>query len=189
MADLTIQKKIYLDGNKPGGPDASLDGETSSPPSTPYAFMAGDTYPVIVYFRARAADNGASTALTPVAGSTCVIAGKLATPDTLLFSAELAILGECYAGTLDTNTAEVIAALTSVNRGGSVPVFIDCEVKDAAGTKVLSYRANCNLYQQVYAGETSPSSVVPPTPIILSPDGSRWQIAASNDGELKLTKV
>jgi hypothetical protein len=190
MADLTLEKKIYLDGAKSGGPDASLDGLSSSPPSTPYAFVAGDTYPLKVYFRARADDNGASTALNPVAGSTLVVAGKLAASGGgLLFSSSLTVSGDFFTGTLDLNTAEVVAALATTAHGGYIDVFVDFEVKNAGGTVVLTYRANCLLYQQVYAGETAPSSVVPPTPILLSPDGSRWEIAATDDGQLSLTKV
>ena len=190
MADLTIEKLIYLDGAKPGGPDASLDGTTSSPPSVPYSFVAGDVFPVKVHFRARATDNGASTALTPVSGSTCVMAGKLAASGgTLLFSSSLTISSDFFTGTLNLNTAEVATALSNTAHGGSLDVYVDFEVKNAGGTVVLTYRANCKLYKQVYAGETSPSTVVAPTPILLSPDGSRWQITATDDGGIQLTKV
>lgn len=190
MADLTIEKQIYLDGAKSGGPDASLDGLLSSPPSSPFSFVAGDTYPLKVYFRTRAVDNGASTALTPVTGSTLVVAGKLtASNSALLFSSSLTVSTDHFTGTLDLNTVEVAAALSSTAHGESLNVFVDFEVKNAGGTVVLTYRANCKLYKQVYAGETSPSAVVAPTPILLSPDGSRWQMMATDDGGIDLKKV
>lgn len=189
MANLDILKEIYLDGAKSGGPDCALDGLTSTPAGTPYSFIAGDTYPIKVYFRAKASDGGVSTALTPTAGSTCVVAGKSAGGSTLLFSATLAVSGDFYTGTIDLNTDTIATAMSSLQNGQSIDVYVDFEVRNAGVTQILTYRATCKLYKQTYAGETAPSSVVTPPAILVSPDGSRWQLSIDNNGAVNGTKV
>lgn len=190
MGSLTIEKSVYLDGAKNGGPDASLDGLNSNPPSTPYSFVAGDKFPVNVYFREKALDEGLSVALTPVAASTCVIAGKLAaSAGDLLFSSDLTVSTDHYTGTLDLNTTPIATAMTSIEHGAYLAIYVDFEVKNAGGTVVLTFRANCLLYKQVYAGETSPGTVSAPAPILVSPDGSRWQMSVDDSGGPIFTKV
>lgn len=188
MSDLAISKKIYLDGERSGGPDASLDGTASNPPSTPYSFVAADRFPLEVYFRQRAVDNGASTALNAPSGSTCVIAGKTAS-GTLLFAEVLTASSDHYAGTLDLTSAEVAAAVLGLPNGGSIDLYVDFEVKNAGETNTLTFRANCKLYKQIYDGGAAPAAVTVPPTVAVSPDGSRWRLDITNDGALQPVKV
>jgi hypothetical protein len=191
MGAITIGQNLFIDGMRPGGADAALDGTTSTSLSSPVSFVAGDVLTLKLWFRERATDGGASTAMTIPSGSVIVVGGKLASSaGELLFSAtSFAADGDGYIATLDLNTTPISTALSSTSHGGHLDIFVDIEVQNAGNTARATYRVNGRLYKQVYAGETSPSSVVTPTPVLLSPDGSRWQITASNDGELTLTKV
>lgn len=191
MGAITIGQNLFIDGMRPGGADAALDGTTSTSLSSPVSFVAGDVLTLKVWFRERATDGGTSTAMTIPSGSVIVVGGKLASSaGELLFSAtSFSADGDGYIATLDLNTTPISTALSSIDHGRYLDIYVDIEVQNAGNTARATYRVNGRLYKQVYAGETSPSSVVPPTPILLSPDGSRWEIAASNDGEIQLTKV
>jgi len=190
MGTLNISRSLYLDGLMPGGHNCALDGTLSSPPSMPFAFTAGDTFPISVFFREKSPTMGASTALTPASGSTCVMAGKIAaSAGVLLFLSELTVSSDHYVGSLDLNTDAIVAIMTAVNHGEYVDIFVDFEVRNAAETEIQTYRTPCRIYKQVYAGETTPSSVVVPPPVLVSPDGSRWQMSVTDDGQTQFTKV
>lgn len=191
MTAIAIGANLFIDGMRPGGADAALDGTTSNSSATPPSFVAGDVLDLKLWFRERAADGGTSTAMTIPSGSVIVVAGKLAdSSGDLLFSATgFTADGDGYKATLDLNTTPISTALSSTAHGGYLAIYIDIEVQNAGNTARATYRVNARLYKQVYAGETSPSAVVPPTPILLSPDGSRWQMMATDDGGIQLTKV
>lgn len=188
MSDLTLAKSIYLDGERSGGPDASLDGEASNPPSTPYSFIVADRFPLNVYFRKRSTENGNSTALNPPTGSTCVVAGRTSS-GALLFAELLTVSGDHYTGTLDLTPAAVAAAVSTLAFGGAADLFLDFETKNAGETNTLTFRANCKLYKQVYDGTTPAGPVTVPPTVAVSPDGSRWRMDITNDGALQPVKV
>jgi hypothetical protein len=191
MATLNREFLIYIDGAKWGGLDATLDGTSSAPPSLPHCFMAGDRATLKLFFRARDAANGPSTADTLPAGSTIVVAGRVAASDgALLFVASsFSASGDAYAGTVDLNTDAVATVMTSVAYGTYLDIYLDIEVRDAGDTVRTTYRINARLYKQVYAGEIAPSVVVPPAAILESPSGYRWQLAVTDDGQLQMTRV
>jgi hypothetical protein len=195
MATLSRELSLYIDAQKPGGLNAILDGLLSSPPSYPPSFMAGDKVPLKVYFRQRSATNGVSTYLDPDVGATLVVAGRSVNSGTLLFAASsFTIQGTgtdaaCFSGTIDLATAEIEAALASVNYGESVDMYVDIEERNAGNTERLTFRANCRLYKQVYSGETAPASVTLPPAVLTAPDGSLWQLTIDNAGQLTSTRI
>lgn len=191
MGTLNLEKALYLDGAKSGGLDASLDGTTSSPPSIPYSFMSGDKFTLNVYFRERSAQNGTSTAMTLAAGSKIVVAGKVSTPDgSLLFTASgFTVSGEAYVGAVNLDTEPIRTIMTPVANGAFLDMFLDIEVSNADDSKNLTFRANCRLYKQAYAGETQPSPLTLPPTTRTSPDGSVFELGVSNDGQSLWTKV
>lgn len=194
MATLNREILLYIDGDRPGGLDALLDGKRSSAPNVRPAFMTGDKCSVKLLFRSKPVDLSASSALDLAVGATIVMSAKTKEGTSLLFSvSSFAESGSSddkgYAGTLDLNTAECLAATASLGNNESVLIYIDIEVRDAGNTERLTYRVAAYLYKQVYAGEVAPTPVLYPIGNFASPDGSIWVMSVTNDGQPTFTKV
>lgn len=196
MPNSTLGRTIslYVDGAKYGGLDALLDGKTSAPPSYSPTFMAGDVCTLDVYFRARATDNGVSTAYDLAAGATLVVVGRKSTGDILFSASSFTATGSGsddskMTGTLSLATTEIETALTSVEYGSYISIYVDIELRNAGNTERITYRFEAKLYKQVYSGEVSPSDVVLPAALLESPSGYRYQLAVTDDGQLQLTRV
>lgn len=191
MAELTRAIALYIDGDRSGGLNAQLDGTTSSPPNTPQSIMAGDKCALSLYFRRRASDNGASTVLDLPAGSTIVVAGKIATPaGSLLFVTTGFTAGtNCYSATIDLNTDAIATAMSTVANGAWLDVYIDIEIRDASDSERLTFRVTARLFKQVYEGGVSPSLVVLPAAILQAPGGSRWQLTVDDNGVISATRI
>jgi hypothetical protein len=191
MATLSREIAIYIDGSRSGGLDAVLDGKLSTARSYPHALMAGDKCPLKLFFRARDPQNGASTALELAAGSTMVVAGRTTAGVILFASSSFAAAGTGddahMLGSIDLATAEIETALTAVNFGASIDIYIDIEVRDAGNTERLTFRAAAKLYKQVYDGSSIATSIAFGT--MTAPDGGVWQIGVTNDGQPSFTKV
>jgi hypothetical protein len=188
MATMNLEKALYLDGAKSGGPDAALDGKTSSPPVSPFALMSGDKCPLKVYFRTRDANNGDSTWIDLPALSTLVVAGRTLTGGILFYSSPFVPSGagtddSCHSGIIDLTSTAIELALQSTNYGGYIDMFVDVEVADAAGATLLTFRALSRLYRQVYSG----SSAQPSVPM-LSPSGYLWSLAIDDNGAWSVTR-
>jgi hypothetical protein len=183
MTTLARSVSLYIDGNKSGGLNAALDGTLSSPPPNPTSLMAGDRCPVALYFRARATDDGASTVLELPAGSTVVMAGRMATGALLFASTGFTAGSTCYTGTIDLGTAAIEAALAGTAYGASVTIYLDIEVRDAANLERLTFRIVASLYKQVY-GDVSALPAVN----LLSPSGYSWALTIDDDGNMAQTR-
>ena len=194
MTTLNRVMELYIDGAKYGGADALLDGKRSSSPNSRPSFMAGDRCGVKLLFRSKPTDLSATSALELDAGATIVMSAKTASGTDLLFSVStFAASGseddKGYAGTLDLNTAECLAATASLENNASVSIYIDVEVRDAGNTERLTYRVQAYLHKQIYSSEVAPGTVDLPAAILVAPGGSRWQIGVDDNGLLTMTRV
>ena len=192
MGTLARAVSFYIDGAKSGGLNALLDGTTSAMPSLAPALMAGDKCACNLFFRERDSENGASDPMDLPAGSTIVMAARLATADSdvLFVSSDFAGgEGESWDGTIDLNTTPITTAMANVKYGSAVDINIDIEVRDAGDTERLTFRFAAKLYRQIYEGGVAPSVVVLPAAILESPDGSRWQLSVDDNGQIAAERI
>jgi hypothetical protein len=199
MATAIPEINLFLDYLKPGGIEPLLEEFKSKPVYTRAAVMSGDVCKLRLYFRKRGATAETdSTEETLPAGSTIVVAGKNAadlTSDSLFCASSFSEVtglntSKCYESTLDLNNVTLLAVMTALEKTVTkLTAIVDIEVRNAGNTSRVTYRTTIEIYRQVYAGEAAPSSVVTAPAILVSPDGSRFQLGIDNDGEITKTKV
>jgi hypothetical protein len=187
--------ELVINGDLPGGANATLDSKTSGKtPSIRPRWMAGDACPLNLYFRKPATAIGAASTVyalsTPMS---LVLSAKKDEQniegDELFRISDWAVIGSgetiYYQGSLDLTTV----ALASLFASGSdeVPVSVDIEYRDAANSSRLTWRAELTLCRQVYSGGIPPSSLS--SSYLQSPDGSLYQITVDDAGEIQKTKI
>lgn len=183
---------LYIDGTKPGGPNASLSGKTNNVANPPFSMMQGDTCDLAVFFRSPSTTSQASDYLELEAG--CVIAMAGSGPDgTILFAVTSFTLSgtgtddACYTGSLNLATEAIETALSNLT-GEYLDVDIDVEVRNAGNTERVTFRIPARIYPEIYT-----VSAPTPTPSLTfgleSPSGYVFQLSITDNGELQIARV
>jgi hypothetical protein len=195
MTTLNRAIKWYINGDLPGGRNAMLDGLTANPPQLKPALMQGDTLPLQLYFRQPGLVGADTTALTLAAGYTLYLVGKLASEidsGAALFAISTWTSPgegqEYYAGTLNLNTEAIAAAFAASGAGDTLDIAVDIEYRDAGNTERCTYRADVQLFRQVYQGAEvlpTPSATYP----FVSPSGYVFEQTIDDNGQLSIRRI
>lgn len=187
---MTMQVVFYIDIEQPGGQNAALYRLTNNAPPQRIALMARNILPVTLEFRTKSTTANESTAAEIPEGWEIVMAGRATADGDLLFLVDdlTAPEGDAtgWTGTLDLDTEGIAAALAGKN---SLEISIDVMVRKADDSERVTYRIPAIIYRQMYAGDGEPSSIAAVPPVLVAPNGDRWSVSVTNEGQLELMRL
>lgn len=168
----TRELNLHIDYDRPGGLSCLLDGKKSSSFPGTLSLIQADKFKLNLFFRRRGTSTGEDSSAITLAGTSIKLGAKktknMQAAGNLFNIQNFVEAGEDddlhYEGTLDLNTGNLITAMGDET---SIAVSIDVELQSAGNTERISYRINCVVIRQAYAGEGDPD---PGTPIYPAPE-------------------